>query len=105
MLETMLDAAHEALADHRAHRAAEEGELESSRHDRQPMQRAAHHDQRILLLRALLSLQHAVAILLGVTELERIFRLDPLAQLLGHFRVEKILEALARADAHAVGAP
>src|SRR4029453_19563903 len=86
MLETMLGAADEALADDRAHRAAEERELERTGDERQPVQRAAHHDQRILLLRALLGLQHAVAILLGVAELERILGLDRLADLLGRLR-------------------
>jgi hypothetical protein len=68
------------------------------------VQRAGHHDQRIFLLRALLCLQHAVPILLGVAELERIFGLDPFAELFGRFRVEKVLEPLARADAHVIAA-
>jgi hypothetical protein len=104
MLEAMLGAAHEALADDRAHRAAEKREFERARHDRQAVQRAGHHDQSILLLRALLSLQHTIAILLGVAELERILGLDALAQLFGRFRVQEVFEPLARADAHVIAA-
>ena len=52
----------------RAHRAAEERELERAGDDRQAVQRARHDDQRILLLRGLLRLLQAVAILLACRE-------------------------------------
>ena len=47
LLDGGLDAAHEALADHRAHRAAHELELESGHDHRHGLERALHHDQGI----------------------------------------------------------
>ena len=76
MLETVLDRAHEALADHGAHRATEEPELERARDDTAVVQRAGHRDQRIALTRLLLRGREPVLVAFGVAELERILRLD-----------------------------
>ena len=57
------DAAHEALAHDRAHRAAHELELEAGDHDRHRADRAAHHDQRVGLAGLLHRLLQAVGYL------------------------------------------
>ena len=82
LLDAVVDAALEALAHHRAHRAAEELEFEGAGDDRQPVQRAGEHDQRIALAGRLLGLRQAVAVALAVAELQRILRRDVGADLL-----------------------
>ena len=57
MLDAVVDRALEALADHRAHRAAQEPELERAGDDRQPFELARDRDQRILLAGRLLRLR------------------------------------------------
>ena len=104
VFDAMLDGTHETLADHRTHGAGHELELERAGDDRNSFQGARHHDQRIFLVRALLSLQQAVAILLAVAKLERIFRLDRVGELGERLGIEETLEPLAGTDAHVMSA-
>src|SRR5690606_127242 len=104
MLERMLRAAHESLAHGRSHGAAEERELERTSDDRQAVQRAGHHDQRIFLLRRLLRLRESIAILLRVAKLQRIFRLDIVRELDIALGIEERLQAFALNDPHVVPA-
>ena len=69
-----LHAAHEALADHRAHRAAHELELEGGRDDRHVLDRALHHHQRVGLPGLLLGLREALGVLARVLELQGVDR-------------------------------
>ncbi len=98
MFQASVDAAHEFLADHAAHRAAHEAELEGRGDQRQAHQLAAHHDQRILFLGILARLGQALGVLAAVLELERIggahFRRD-LHPRLG---IEKVIEPRPRSD-------
>src|SRR5256885_16963151 len=71
LLDAVIHAALEALADHRAHRAAEELEFEGAGHDRQRVQRAGEHHQGITLASRFLRLGEPVAVALAVAELER----------------------------------
>ncbi len=76
LLEGRTCAAHEALAHHRAHRAAEEVELEAGDHHRQALDRAAHHHHRVGLAGVGGGRGQAVGVLARVLELERIDRRD-----------------------------
>jgi hypothetical protein len=82
MLDRRLHAAHEALADHRAHRPAHEAELEGRRHDGRILEPTAHHDQRLLLGGLLLGLREPLLVFLQILELERIERFEIGADLL-----------------------
>ena len=62
-------AQREALADHRAHRAAHVGEVERGGDQVAPLQRALHRDQRVALAGGLLRGLDAVGVLLLVLEL------------------------------------
>src|ERR1700722_2533065 len=104
MLDAVLGRAPEALSDHRAHRAAQELELEGAGHGRLAMQISGQRNQRILLTRGLLRLGETVAVALAVLELERIFGSDALADLADGLRVEESAQALACADAHVMAA-
>ena len=97
-------AAHEALADDRAHRAAHELELERGEHERHALDAALHHDQRIGLAGLLERRGEALRILLLVLELEAVDRHDLGADLEAAFRIEQLLDALARVDARVVAA-
>ena len=92
-------AAHEALADHRAHRAAHELELERREHQRHALDAALHHDQRVGLAGFLERRGEALRIFLLVLELEAVDRHDFRADLEAAFGIEQLLEALARGDA------
>ena len=104
MRDGVLDAAHEALADHGAHGAAHERELESARDDLDALERAAHDDERVALADRLLRRGEAVAVALAVAEPERVLGRDVGADLDGAVRVEELRQPLARADAHVVRA-
>src|SRR5690606_26404686 len=84
--------------DDRAHRAADETELERRRDDRDALQRSGHHDQRVALVGVFLRLREALAVALRVLEFQRIERLDVRADLLGRIGVEEPAEPLAGAD-------
>jgi len=94
-----IDAAHEALADDRAHRAAHELELEAGGDDRHAVHGAAHHDERIGLAGGLQRVLQPLGVLLAVLELQRIDRQHLLADLVAAFGVEEGVEPRARADA------
>jgi hypothetical protein len=97
-------AAHEALADHRAHRAAHEVELERRAHHAERLDRALHHDQRIAFRGLLLSFRDAIEVLLLVLELERVDRQHLRADLEAAVGVEQRVEARPRAEALVVAA-
>ena len=96
--EAVLGAAREALADDRAHRAAEEAELERAGDDVDAVQRAGHHDQRVLLADRLLRGGQAVAVLLAVAELERILGLDLVRELASRARRRGSASSRSRAS-------
>ena len=89
-------AAHEALADDRAHRAAHEFELERGEHQRHALDAALHHDQRVGLAGLVERGLEALGILLLVLELEAVDRHDLGADLEAAFGIEQLLDALAR---------
>ncbi len=89
LFDRRLDAAHEALADHRAHRAAEKLELETGHDHRHGLDRALHHHQRIGLAGILVGGDKAIDIALAVLELQRIDRNDFGADLEAAFRIEQ----------------
>ena len=98
----VLDAAHEALAHHGAHRAAHEGELECARDDLDGFERAAHDDDRIALADGLLRRGESVAITLAVTEPQWVLGRDVGADLDRTVGIQELGQALACADAHVV---
>src|SRR6202043_2497969 len=81
LIDAAIDRAAEALADHRAHRAAEKLKLERTGDQRLAVQRTGQRDQRIALAGHLLRLRQAVTIAFTVLESERILRPDALADL------------------------
>jgi len=94
-----LDTKNETLADHRAHRATHELELEGRRDHRNMLDVAAHHHQRIGFAGGRLRLLEALGVFLAVLELERIERGDPRADLVAPFGIEQHVEATPGADA------
>jgi hypothetical protein len=92
-------AAHEALADHRAHRAAHEFELEAREHERHALHASLQHDEGVGLARLVERGHEALGILLLVLELEAVDGHDLGADLEAPFRVEELLDALARRNA------
>jgi hypothetical protein len=74
LLDRRLDAAHETLADHRAHRSAEKLELETGHHHRHGLDRALHHHHRVGFAGILVGGDQAIDVALAVLELQRIDR-------------------------------
>jgi hypothetical protein len=103
-LDAAVHRALEALADHRAHRAAEELELEGASDHLEPQQPPGQCDQCVALAGTLLRLCQAIAIAFAVPESEGILGFDPLADLLSRILVEEGQQPRARADAHVVAA-
>ena len=101
-LNGFLDAAHEALAHHRAHRAAHEFELEARRHHGHAHHGAAHHHQRVGLARGFQRGLQPRRILLAVLELQGIDGHHFLADFPAALGVEERVEPGARADAQVV---
>ena len=89
-------AANETLPDDRAHRAAHELELEAREHQRHALHAALEHDERVGLARLVERGNEPVRILLLVLELEAVDGHDLRADLEAAFRVEQLLDALAR---------
>jgi hypothetical protein len=104
LLDRHAHAAHEALADHRAHRAAHEIELERGAHHAQRLDRALHHHQRVALRGLFLRLGQPLGIAARVLELERVERQHFRADLEAAVGVEQRVEARARAEALVVPA-
>src|SRR5581483_393266 len=96
--------AHEALADHRAHRPAHEVELECRAHQAERLDRALHHHQRIALGGLLLRLRQALGIAPRILELERIERQHLGADLEAPVGIEQRIEARPCAEALVVAA-
>src|SRR5262249_29776046 len=61
-------------------------------------------NERVALARGLLGLGEPVLVAFAVAELQRIFRGNPGAELLGVARIEETLQPLAAADAHVMAA-
>ena len=97
-------AAHEALADHRAHRAAHELELERGEHERHVLDAALHDDERIGLAGFLERRDQPVRVFPAVLELEAVDRHDVGADLEAAFGIEQLLDPLARVDARVMAA-
>ncbi len=104
MFETVLHRAHEFLADHRTHGAAQETKFEGACHHIQAGQFSRHHDQRVAFAGLLLRLSEPVLVALRILEFERILRLDLGGKLGGRPGVEKFRQALAAVDPHVVAA-
>ncbi len=96
--------AHEALADHRAHRATHEIELKTSGHDRQRANRTADNDQRVGFARVFHRLLQALRILSAVAKLQRVDRQNLLSDFIAAFSIEQRIEPRAGADAHVLAA-
>ncbi|KAG0937356.1 hypothetical protein G6F31_015607 [Rhizopus arrhizus] len=94
----------EALTDHRAHRAAHEGEVERRSHQRTPLEQAAHGDQRVVLAGVLLRDLDALAVFLLVLELEQVGRPQARTDLGGAVGVEQRRQPRARTDRHVMAA-
>src|SRR5688572_23885158 len=90
---------HEPLADHRAHGAREEPELEDARDQRHAPHRAFHHHHRIGLAGLALGFLQALDVLAAVLELERIDREHFRSGFRPVLRIEEEIEALARGEA------
>src|SRR3546814_8935154 len=88
----------EALADHRAHRTAHEGEIEGAGDQRLLLERALQGHQRVALAGALLRGLDPVDVLLLVLELEHVDRAERGADLLGAAGIEQRAQAHAGAD-------
>jgi hypothetical protein len=99
-----LHAAHEALAKHRAHRAAHEIELEGSGDDRHGLDGALHDNQRIALAGRLVGFHQAIRVGLGILEFQAVDRHHLGTDLEAAFRVEQQVQALARIQAVVVAA-
>jgi hypothetical protein len=101
---TAAHAAHEALADHRAHRAAHELELEGGDDHRQGLHRALHHHQRVGPPRSRPRRRSGARVALAVLELERVDRQHLGADLEAALGIEQQVEPGARAQAMVVAA-
>ena len=104
MLDAIRDAAHEPLADDRAHRARDEAKLERGRHDGHALQRSGHDDERVALVGLALCLVQSFAITLRVLESQRVERLEIRRELVARLGIEEHLEPLASADPQMVAA-
>ena len=100
----MFHRALEALADHRAHGAAEEFEFERAGDDLEPFERTGDRDERITLAGGLLRRRETIAITLAVAKLERIFGRHFGADLHLPAFVEETRQPFAAADAHVMAA-
>ncbi len=72
-----LDAAAEAFAHHRTHRATQEFEFKGAGHHRTAQQPPGKHHQRVLLSGRLLRLGQAILVALAVLELEDVLGSTP----------------------------
>src|SRR5215472_1114424 len=99
MFERNAHAAHEALANHRAHRSAHEIELENRDHQRYGFDTALNDDQGVGFPGFLQRGGEAFRIFLGVLELEAVDWQDLRADLVPGFRIEQLIHAFARRDA------
>ena len=79
---------HELLADHGAHRAAHESELEGHCHYWQAIQRAAHGQQGIFLAGGSLRRRQAILVLLRVAKLEAVDRWQVAGEFLTAFGID-----------------
>src|SRR5256712_8252545 len=104
LVDGQLDRARELLAHHGAHAAAEVVELEDAEHGGNAADARDAGDDRLLQRGLLVRRPHAVAVALGVLEVERIARREPGLALLEGARIGEQPDALARADAERVAA-
>ena len=93
---------HEALANNGTHRATHEGELEGRYHHRHAQQGTAHGDQGVFFAGLLLRADQTVLVLLAVTELETVNRLQVCTQFGTAVGVQEDINAGAGADTHVV---
>src|SRR5260221_23288 len=89
----------DALADHRAHRATHEVELEGRAHQAERLDRPLHHHQRVALGGLLLRLGETLDVAARVAEFQRIERQHFGADLEAPVRIEQHIEPRARAEA------
>jgi hypothetical protein len=89
-----------ALADNGSHGAAHEGEFERAGDDRLAEQGAARRDQGVFLAGLFLRLRQPVAVLLAVSESQRILRLQVGRDLLLRIGIEEPVEPRSSTDAH-----
>ena len=104
MCDAVVDAAHEALTDHRAHRATHEAELERGGDQFETLQGPGHDDQRVALTGGLLRDQQPVLVTLGIAELERVLGLDATGDLDAGGGVQEASQPFTGTDAHVVAA-
>src|SRR5581483_5486982 len=98
LVDAELDGPRELLADHRAHAAAEESELEHAEHRRKAAHARDAADDGILEARLLPGGAHAIRIALGVPEAQRIAGGQTGLVLLERAGIGEHRDALARAD-------
>src|SRR5262245_21626918 len=98
LVDRQLDRPRELFPHHRAHAAAEEAELEDGQARRLPADRCDAADDRLVARGLLSGGPHALALLLGVLEAERIGRREARLALLERARIGQLAEALARGD-------
>ena len=101
-LQCLFRSQRETLTDHRAHRAAHEGEIERGGDQRAALHQALHGDQCVVLAGVLLRGLDALAVLLLVLELEQVRRPQARTDLGGAVRIEQRGQARTRADGHVV---
>ena len=90
------NAADEALADHRSHRAAHETEFEHRDDQRHRADAALHHHQRIGFAGLFKRGRQALGILARVLELQAVDRQHLGADLVTALRIEQLVDTLAR---------
>src|SRR5690606_33904622 len=93
---------NEAFADHGAHGAAHEVELEGGRHHRHALERAAHDNQGVILAGLFLGLSQAILVTLAVAETQDVDWLDLRPDLAPAAAVQKGLQTPPGADAQVV---
>ena len=98
------DAAHKALAHHRAHRAAHEVELKAGGHHVDALDRTTHDDEGVGFARVLQGFFQALGVLAAVLELEGVHGQHFLADFIAAFGVQKGVQPCAGANAVVVAA-
>jgi len=104
LFDAVVDGPADLLAHHRAHRAADEGEVHGRHHQRKPRDLAMRRDDRVLQARLLLRRFQAVGVFLRVHELQRVGRLQVRVQLLVLVVIEQDAQVVLRRDAVVVAA-
>jgi len=104
MFQTVFHCAHELLANHRTHGAAQETKLESTGDDIEPRELARHHDERVAFAGLFLRLHEAIAVTLRILEFQRIFGFDLGGNFLVRAGIQEFQQPLPAADAHVMAA-